>query len=336
MTRSETALHKPGEARPPRHRHLREAALCILTATLFVLMIYPWGSESFLRLSGQTKAINDVVFGPGDLIATASDDASIRLWTHGGELTRNITGHSDRVVCLAFSPSGERLASGSGDGEIRIWDVATGIEVSLLHETDRSIGAVTFDGTGTRLYSVGWHSALDVWDTGSGRLLERIPLPAAAESCILIEKDTRILIGCADGVVRRCDLSTKRVDDALTGHTGGVKGLAIAADGDTVATSALDNTVRLWSLSGQRSLAKLSFPAHVQDLAFCRDDSLLLTGTRHGDVNLIDVKRRVQLANVATPLNFIRSVWCDGKDRCAAGGKTALAVLFSVDDLLSP
>ena len=39
------------------------------------------------------------------------------------------TGHSDAVTCLGFSPDGKRVASGSRDKFVKIWDVATGAEV---------------------------------------------------------------------------------------------------------------------------------------------------------------------------------------------------------------
>jgi len=41
-----------------------------------------------------------------------------------------LTGHSDRVNVVAFSPNGNRVASGSHDRLVKIWDTETGVEVS--------------------------------------------------------------------------------------------------------------------------------------------------------------------------------------------------------------
>lgn len=338
MTEAENDLERLHAANLPssRRRFLWVLSLLAVVAIVGLVSIL-WQPAQFRQLKGQLKGINDVLFSPdGEFIATASDDASIRLWTPDSEFVRNITGHSDRVVCLAFSPAGDRLASGAGDGDIRIWDVATGIEMALLHETDESIAALTFDSSGTRLFAVGWHSALDVWDAGRGTLIEQIPLPASAESCVLISDESALMVGCTDGVVRVCDLSTKQIDDVLIGHDGGIKGLAIATDGDTVATSSTDRTLRLWSLSRRGSLAMLPSNAVVEDVAFCCNDRLLLSGTRHGHLHVTDVERRVRIANVPTPLDHVKSVCCGGNDRCAAGGYKALAILFSAERLLSP
>lgn len=51
------------------------------------------------------------------------------------------TGHSDDVMSIAFSPDGKILASGSSDGTIKLWDVATGKEIRTL-KTDISGGFV--------------------------------------------------------------------------------------------------------------------------------------------------------------------------------------------------
>jgi WD40 repeat protein len=42
-----------------------------------------------------------------------------------------LEGHVDNVLALVALPNGQ-LASGSGDNNIKIWDVATGVEVRTL------------------------------------------------------------------------------------------------------------------------------------------------------------------------------------------------------------
>jgi len=50
----------------------------------------------------------------------------------GGRQVHTLSGHSKRVVDVAFSPDGDRVATGSEDNHVKIWDTATGARVSSL------------------------------------------------------------------------------------------------------------------------------------------------------------------------------------------------------------
>ncbi len=75
---------------------------------------------------GHTDAINSVAFRPdGKILASGSDDRSIRLWDVAtGTIVRPLMGHTDKVCSVAFSPDGKTLASGSSDGTIKLWELS--------------------------------------------------------------------------------------------------------------------------------------------------------------------------------------------------------------------
>ena len=65
-------------------------------------------------------------FSRGVLLASASDDKSIKLWDMPSATLR-ATLHAVRVNSIALSPNGNLLASASEDKTARLWDVAFGI-----------------------------------------------------------------------------------------------------------------------------------------------------------------------------------------------------------------
>ena len=61
------------------------------------------------------------------LLATCGADHIVHLWNADTlAAVRSLTGHSDWVYAIAFSPDGNLIASGSWNGEVKVWKVADG------------------------------------------------------------------------------------------------------------------------------------------------------------------------------------------------------------------
>jgi WD40 repeat protein len=118
-------------------------------------------------LSGHTSWVLPTAFSPdGDLLASGSHDATIRLWdvASGAELDI-LTEHSLEVRSLDFSPDGALLASGAEDETVLLWDVASR-EVRATLEPGSSGAWVEFSPDGTLLVSGLGNGLAKLWYVG--------------------------------------------------------------------------------------------------------------------------------------------------------------------------
>lgn len=85
----------------------------------------------------------------------------------------NLDGHRDGIFCMAKHPKSlSTISSGSYDGEVRLWNLATKKCISSVSSHERYVRGLSFNFDGSRLFSVGDDSTVKVWNT------EELDLPS--------------------------------------------------------------------------------------------------------------------------------------------------------------
>ena len=208
----------------------------------------------------------------------------------GAELTR-LEGHTGGVKSLVLLPDG-RLASGSHDTTVRLWDLVHGAETSRLegHTSDVTALAMLPDG---RLASGSSDNTVRLWDLSTGTEAGRLDGHSKGITSLALLPDGRLASGSHDHTIRLWNLISGAESARLEGHTNGVTALAPLPDG-RLASSSYDNTVRLWDIArGAKSICLEGHTKGVPSLALL-PDGRLASGAWDNTVRLWDLTSGVE------------------------------------------
>jgi WD40 repeat protein len=108
---------------------------------------------------------------PGGLIATASDDKTVKLWSRDGELLGELKGHLDEVNGISFSPDGKTIATASDDKTVKLWTL-DGTLLRTLNGHSERVMSVSFSPNGNLMATTGFDKTVKLWRTSDGSLLQ--------------------------------------------------------------------------------------------------------------------------------------------------------------------
>ena len=165
---------------------------------------------------------------------------------------RTLTGHTDRVLSVAYSPDGGILATGSADRTVRLWDVVKGEQIAEVTGFTHRPSAV-YSPDGRTLATSGNWGEVRILDGVTGEHKQTLVGHTSRVSALAYSPGGRTLAtGDIIGEIRLWDAVTGQHEATLRGPAENVLDLAFKADGGTLASSMTDGTVRIWDTAAEQ------------------------------------------------------------------------------------
>src|SRR5262249_8893413 len=168
-------------------------------------------------------------------------------------LVLDVIRHTHEVTALAWEPNGARLATGSADDAIKIWDVGTGGELVTLRGHVQAVCSLA-GGPGGSLASSANDGSLKIWSSLRDQESNVLPAHAGRATAVAWSPNGNQLASAGDdGMVKIWDVASRKVVRAVQAHDPGqahpefglIHSLAWSPDVSCLASAGLDRVIRI-------------------------------------------------------------------------------------------
>ncbi|MCX4884750.1 trypsin-like peptidase domain-containing protein [Streptomyces sp. NBC_00847] len=204
-------------------------------------------------------------------------------------LRRRLTGLTQAVNSMAFSPDGKTLATAGYDGKVQLWDVPTGKTTAKLTGHDKFLA---FSPDGKTLATAGEGDNVRLWDVATRKTTAILDSHNNEVETVAFSPDGRTLAAAAGAAVRLWDVATHKTTSVLDTPHDEVFTVAFSPDGKTLAAAGY--TVRMLDVATGKTSAALTtshngLPDRVDSVAFSPDGKTLASSGEGESVRLQDV-----------------------------------------------
>ena len=298
-----------------------------------------------------TEMLSVALSRDGTLLATGSDNGSVRLWSlarsgHPQLLAAPLS-MQGAVSSLTLSPDGRFIAISAG-GTVSLWNISDPRRPALAGKVPAVQGAglntVAYDPDGQTLATAGANGHVYLWNTSDPRhpLLRGIPIDAGTGqvNAVAFSPDGGIL--AAGGTSGQVRLWKTTKGDAhptplasLNGPTNGVNAIAFSPDSRTLAVAGNDSRVWLWTLAdgGRAISARPSLTgarSWIYSLAFSPAGNALAAGSADDNAYIWSLPGGVLTTTLPHPVPVTAIAYGPGGDTLATGDANDVAQLWTL------
>ena len=243
-------------------------------------------------------------------------------------------GHTGGVLSVCYSPNGQRVASGSWDGTVKVWDANSGELIADCRGHTFVVDSVSYSPDGQRVASGSRDGTVKVWDANSGELIADCRGHTDQVYIVSYSPDgQRVASGSCDHTVKVWDANSGELIADCHGHTGRVYSVSYSRDGQRVASGSSDGTVKVWDANSGELIADCHGHTDiVNSVCYSPDGQWVASGSDDYTVKVWDAHSGELIADCLELTDEINSVSYSPKINCVSYSPNGRWVASGSDD----
>ncbi|PVU96753.1 hypothetical protein BB559_002269 [Furculomyces boomerangus] len=172
-----------------------------------------------------------------------------------------------RAECVAYSPDGHTLVTGSADGFVEVWNYNTGkLRKDLMYQAknvlmmmEESVLSVAFANDGKLVASGSQNGQVKVWRLSDGVCIKRYDsVHSGGVLSLYFSNDKSTLLSSGfDHTIKIMGLKSGKIIREFRGHTSYVNAAVFTPDMTNVISGSSDGSIRIWEQSTGRCIQVL-------------------------------------------------------------------------------
>jgi WD40 repeat protein len=337
----------------------------ILAVISWRINLWDLRTNEEIRIKGyELTRVSAAAFSPdGKTLGLATSDGTVRLWNVKPpfrwirtKLSRFLApypelltfkAHENNIDSLAFSPDGQKLATASGDGTVKLWDIASEMrslwkvglaqffskrqQLATLKGHEDTVKSVAFSSNGEVLVTASPDGTAKLWET------ETSPKSALCQGDLINsltfspDGKTLVTVGSWGETVKRWSVETSSEIVKFKGPGKKItKFICLSPDGQLLAIQD-ESRVRLWNIQNEAEFGAFETPEDkTSTITISPDGRMLGIGTWNSTIRLFNIQTQQELPTLKAD-DAVRSLAFSPDGTSLAAGTAHIVKLWNIE-----
>jgi len=213
-----------------------------------VIRIWDTYDDSFVTsLHGHLLGVIRLAYSqPGDFLASASDDTTVRIWDYDGNPLYTFRDAITRIMDMTISPNGQMVAAASNQ-HIHVWSPLSGELTKTITQPEGWYTAAVYSPNSQILTTAFDGRRLEFWNTSTWERIKFIGLDTEVLLLAYSPDGTMLAISYEDDSIQILDAVSLFIIADFAGHDN-LTSMAFSPTNDQLLTSSANGSIRVWDI----------------------------------------------------------------------------------------